>query len=176
MLIFNKLIAENNNECLKWFAEAVTTSNHRARLHIVSIEGGLAFVEDILQRYDSKTVLAYTANIKEDCDVKAVWESCWHCCLVIDKEGQLVGINQMHSVEQIQEVIEYPQLYDTGISEELAELLTNLPTSEVFKEVQIRLKALPYYAFVRIEYQEEHADDKGSWLITRPPVLKMCIH
>lgn len=173
VLIFGRTIADVNDRIIRQYAEAVAKYPDKAQLHLISVEGRLAVIDDLLFKASASTH-GYMADAKTNDDLFVVNESAVNCGILVNGSGQLLYLDTMRNTEEVEMAIFDPSFHNK-ISKEFVERLENLPNENRFKEVQARLNALPYQAVVELVYIEEYVEGLKRRVAVRRPTISIAV-
>ena len=118
-------------------------------------------------------VFVYKAK-ETHADIQFV-ESSEKCAIVVNSLGQLVGLDFITNIDQIVSLIEDPDAYDRGLSEEYVAFLKDLPNSKVLKEVQSSLHSLSKPPEVTLSYIASYAIQNPKKVLAQEPTLTTTI-
>lgn len=142
LFVDNKLVV-SGKKCINAFVEGVSQNPTLAVLHLIYTKKGRSRLLDDLWKSRLPGIRIYSADPKTNNDVE-FGLACDKHTLVVDPEGQLVGLDSITNVEEAEALIRDPRARDKGISEEFVDTLKDLPVHKTFKEVQLALTQLSY--------------------------------
>lgn len=111
ILILTRTIAEANDKAIRRYAEAVAKHPDKAQLHLISVEGRIAVIDDLVFS-GTAGVYGYIGDPDANDDVFVVNQSAANCALLVDRSGQLLYLDTMRSVEEIEMTIFDPNFHN----------------------------------------------------------------